>query len=129
MVAEINCCDIAPGDELIATGSQDKTAKLWSKDLRLVGALRGHKRGIWCCQFSPADRYRTNLFVFFISTGTGIRSLRIRNMTFCQPIAHKKSACCCRTYCGFESVGIDLLAVSGSRSQNFLLRLWIGPGV
>jgi len=53
---EINCCDITPDDELIATGSQDKTCKLWDKQLALVATLRGHKRGIWCARFSPHDR-------------------------------------------------------------------------
>ena len=48
---------VAPDDQLLATGSQDKTAKLWDRrDLSLVATLRGHKRGIWCAQFSPADR-------------------------------------------------------------------------
>ena len=48
---------VAPDDQLLATGSQDKTAKLWDRrDLSLVATLLGHKRGIWCAQFSPADR-------------------------------------------------------------------------
>ncbi|XP_023345007.1 transducin beta-like protein 3 [Eurytemora carolleeae] len=53
---EINCCDVSPGDEMLATGSQDKTCKLWDKNLTLTVTLRGHKRGIWCVRFSPADR-------------------------------------------------------------------------
>jgi len=54
---DVNCVCVAPDDQLLATGSQDKTAKLWDRrDLSLVATLRGHKRGIWCAQFSPADR-------------------------------------------------------------------------
>ena len=54
---DINCVAVAPGDGLVATGSQDRLVKLWSgADLRLVAALRGHKRGVWCCRFSPVDR-------------------------------------------------------------------------
>lgn len=54
---DVNCVTIAPNDRMIATASQDKTAKLWSADgLQLVGVFRGHKRGVWCVRFSPVDQ-------------------------------------------------------------------------
>lgn len=54
---DINSVCFSPNDKLIATGSQDKTAKIWSaEDLSLVGVLRGHRRGVWCVRFSPADQ-------------------------------------------------------------------------
>ena len=32
-------------------------AKIWnSSDLKLLGVLRGHRRGLWAVQFSPADQ-------------------------------------------------------------------------
>lgn len=54
--SDINCVTVSPNDKMIATGSQDKTAKLWSDDLSLLGVLRGHRRGVWCVKFSPVDQ-------------------------------------------------------------------------
>ncbi|KAL7576049.1 hypothetical protein ACA910_000835 [Epithemia clementina (nom. ined.)] len=54
---DINVVSIAPNDSLIATGSQDKTVKIWkATDLTLQASLIGHRRGVWDCQFSPHDR-------------------------------------------------------------------------
>ncbi|KAK5640699.1 hypothetical protein RI129_009246 [Pyrocoelia pectoralis] len=52
----INSVTVSPNDKIIATGSQDKTAKLWTDSLELIGVLHGHKRGIWCVRFSPVDQ-------------------------------------------------------------------------
>uniref|UniRef100_A0A1Y1ME27 U3 small nucleolar RNA-associated protein 13 C-terminal domain-containing protein n=1 Tax=Photinus pyralis TaxID=7054 RepID=A0A1Y1ME27_PHOPY len=52
----INSVAVSPNDKIIATGSQDKTAKLWTDSLELIGVLHGHKRGIWCVRFSPVDQ-------------------------------------------------------------------------
>ena len=53
----INSLAISPNDQLIASGSQDKTAKIWTVDgLKLLGVLRGHRKSIWCIQFSNVDQ-------------------------------------------------------------------------
>uniref|UniRef100_A0A6M2CX37 Putative transducin beta-like protein n=1 Tax=Rhipicephalus microplus TaxID=6941 RepID=A0A6M2CX37_RHIMP len=54
---DINGLAVAPNDQLIASASQDKTAKLWNAaDLSLLGTFRGHRRGVWCANFSPVDQ-------------------------------------------------------------------------
>ncbi|XP_063612370.1 transducin beta-like protein 3 [Penaeus indicus] len=53
---DINYVCVSVNGKLIASASQDKTAKVWSGDnLSLLGVLHGHRRGLWCCEFSPSD--------------------------------------------------------------------------
>jgi len=71
---DINAVSVAPNDALLASASQDKTVKLWdTKDLSLVGTLKGHKRGVWCVEFSPIDKC--------VVTGSGDRTVRIWSLT------------------------------------------------
>ncbi|XP_029014911.1 transducin beta-like protein 3 [Betta splendens] len=57
---DVNSVAISPNDKLLASGSQDRTAKLWSLagegNLGLVGVFRGHRRGVWAVCFSPVDQ-------------------------------------------------------------------------
>lgn len=54
---DINCCVVSPNDQLVVTGSLDKTARVWrASNGGLQGTLRGHKRGVWCARFSPVDQ-------------------------------------------------------------------------
>ncbi|KAJ0041743.1 hypothetical protein NL108_007394, partial [Boleophthalmus pectinirostris] len=57
---DVNSVAVSPNDKLLATGSQDRTAKLWSLvgegGLGLLGVFRGHRRGVWAVCFSPVDQ-------------------------------------------------------------------------
>ncbi|XP_041851895.1 transducin beta-like protein 3 [Melanotaenia boesemani] len=57
---DVNSVAVSPNDKLLATGSQDRTAKLWSLtgegNVGLLGVFRGHRRGIWTVCFSPVDQ-------------------------------------------------------------------------
>jgi len=110
---DINTVTVAPNDSLIATGSQDKTVKLWrSSDLSLQGTLYGHKRGVWDCQFSPFDRV--------IATASVDQTVKLWSLSSCD---------CLRTFQGhtssvlrvrFLTAGLQLL----SAGADGLVKLW-----
>lgn len=79
---DINTLDIAPNDKLLASGSQDRTAKLFainytprskstpaSAQLSLLGTFKGHKRGVWSVKFSPVDQC--------LATASGDRTIKL----------------------------------------------------
>ncbi|KAK7071960.1 Transducin (beta)-like 3 [Halocaridina rubra] len=67
---DINSLCVSVNNKLIASGSQDKTAKVWdSSNLSLLGILRGHRRGIWCVQFSPVEE--------LLATGSADATIKI----------------------------------------------------
>jgi U3 small nucleolar RNA-associated protein 13 len=75
--------DVAPNDRLLASGSQDKTAKVYEieyastkaglrGELKPLGVCKGHKRGIWTVRFSRAERV--------LATGSGDKTIRLWNL-------------------------------------------------
>ncbi|OAQ64659.1 small nucleolar ribonucleoprotein complex subunit [Pochonia chlamydosporia 170] len=53
---DINAINVHHSGTLFASASQDKTVKIWSmEEGEVQGILRGHKRGVWSVQFSPAQ--------------------------------------------------------------------------
>lgn len=55
--SRIDAIDVSPNDQLVATGSRDKTAKIFSAaSLQVIATLKGHRRGVNAVQFSPVDQ-------------------------------------------------------------------------
>lgn len=80
---DINSLDISAGDKFLASGSQDKTAKLFEiiystnkdgvrGDLKLLGTLQGHKRGVWAVRFGKTERV--------LATGSADKTIKLWNV-------------------------------------------------
>ncbi|WFC95618.1 U3 small nucleolar RNA-associated protein 13 [Malassezia brasiliensis] len=81
---DINAVDVAPNNALLLSASQDRTARVFrleytapsksnqhraAASLRALATCRGHKRGVWSCQFSPAEQA--------FATGSGDQTVRL----------------------------------------------------
>ena len=113
---EINSIAVAPNDKIVATGSQDKTAKIWalSPDLNvsLLSVLRGHKRGVWAVQFSPVDQV--------VATASGDGFVKLWSIN---------DFSCVRTLEGHDSSVLSVAFMSQGRQlltsgSDGLLKLW-----
>ncbi|KAI9277654.1 WD40-repeat-containing domain protein [Sporodiniella umbellata] len=110
---DINTVCVAPNDKFFATGSQDKTAKLWNVETgELVGTMKGHKRGVWCARFSPIDQV--------LATSSGDKTVKIWNL---------KDFTCLKTFEGhtnsvlrvdFLTAGMQLV----SAASDGLVKVW-----
>lgn len=110
----INSITISPNDKFVATGSQDKTAKLWNlSDLSSVGICRGHKRGIWCVQFSPLDQV--------LATSSADGTIKMWSLS---------DFSCVKTFQGQECSVLKFIFINSgkqilSSGSDGLLKLWI----
>jgi U3 small nucleolar RNA-associated protein 13 len=110
---DINIVVVAPNDALIATGSQDKTVKLWkSTDLSLVATLKGHRRGVWDCSFSSYDRV--------LATSSGDKSVKLWSLG---------DYSCVRTFQGHLSSVLRVRFLGGglqlvSSGADGLIKVW-----
>ncbi|GKY90899.1 hypothetical protein MPSEU_000062700 [Mayamaea pseudoterrestris] len=111
---DINIVSIAPNDSLIATGSQDKTIKLWrASDLSLQATLKGHKRGVWDCQFSLHDRV--------LASCSGDKTIKLWSLS--------EKYSCLRTFQGHLASVLRVRFVRGglqllSSGADGLIKLW-----
>ncbi|CAF4923246.1 unnamed protein product [Pieris macdunnoughi] len=109
---DINCVAVSPNDKIVGTGSQDKTAKLWTEDLTMLGTLKGHRRGVWCVKFSPVDQV-----VLTSSADSSIKLWSIADLS------------CLKTFEGHESSVLKIEFLSKgqqilSTGADGLLKLW-----
>ncbi|KAM0342239.1 hypothetical protein ACHAPU_009644 [Fusarium lateritium] len=98
---DINAINVHHSGQLFASASQDKTVKIWSaEEGEVQGILRGHKRGVWTVQFSPAqmpaiqgeDGPVTGKGV--VLTGSGDKTIKLWNLS---------SYTCVRTFEGHSN--------------------------
>lgn len=81
---DINSLDVSPNDQFLASGSQDRMAKVYEityvvgsagvtkADIKLIGTCKGHKRGVWAVKFGHAGRV--------LATGSGDKTVKLWNL-------------------------------------------------
>jgi U3 small nucleolar RNA-associated protein 13 len=146
---DINSLDISPNNRLLATGSQDKTVKVFDvsftpgkKGAKSAGAVnqlgtcKGHKRGIWSVKFSKTDKV--------LATASGDKTVRVWSLDDfsclkvraklswprCSPFAMLMS--CCSRLQTFEGHSNSVLRVDFmtqgqqlvSSSSDGLVKIW-----
>lgn len=122
---DINALDVAPNDNLLVSGSQDRTAKIFAIDyvpaaggksargeLRLIGTCKGHKRGVWSVRFGRSER--------ILATGSGDKTVKLWSLS---------DFSCLKTFEGhtnsvlrvdFINMGLQLV----SAASDGLVKLW-----
>lgn len=80
---DINSLDVSPNDLFLASGSQDKMAKVYEityvrsgsgtrGEVKLLGTCKGHKRGVWSVKFGRFDKV--------LATGSGDKTVKLWNL-------------------------------------------------
>ncbi|KAJ2802879.1 U3 small nucleolar RNA-associated protein 13, partial [Coemansia guatemalensis] len=110
---DINSICVSPDNKTFATGSQDKTAKVWDVATGTqLGILQGHRRGVWNVAFSPTDRV--------IATSSGDRMIKLWSLSDYACLktleGHTNSVLCTE----FLSAGTQL----ASTGSDGLVKLW-----
>ncbi|XP_077590202.1 transducin beta-like protein 3 [Stigmatopora nigra] len=113
---DVNSVAVSPNDKLMASGSQDRTAKLWSLatpgSVQLLGVFRGHRRGIWSLCFSPIDQV--------LATSSADGTIKLWSL---------KGFTCLKTFEGHDASVLKVMFASRgtqlvSGASDGLIKLW-----
>ncbi|MEG4036872.1 AAA-like domain-containing protein [Microcoleus sp. S36b_A4] len=73
----VESLDLSPDGEIIATGSDDRTIKFWSKDGKELRTFRGHSSAVWDINFSP-----DGTFIASLGVGNDVKLWQPKNIFF-----------------------------------------------
>ncbi|XP_065321684.1 transducin beta-like protein 3 [Gordionus sp. m RMFG-2023] len=111
---DINCLCLSPrNSKYFATGSMDKTAKLWNTtDGKLVGIFKGHKRGVWDLAFSDIHQ--------ILATCSGDTTIKLWILSDFNCIRTLEGHTCAVLHLQFVTQSTQLL----TSSSDGLMKLW-----
>lgn len=108
----IDAIATSPNDQLLATGSRDKTAKIFSAEgLRILATLKGHRRGIYAIQFSPVDQ---------VLVTAGDTTLRMWNLNDFSCVKTFQGHDCAVLNFSFLSTGLQIISIGSDGN----MKLW-----